>query len=93
VTANNLFIPNLFTPDAQTNNKFYVRGATIYKNVEMWVFSSWGNQIFHSNDINIGWDGTYNGKAQPTGVYVYVVKLTEANGNVTTKKGSITLIR
>jgi gliding motility-associated-like protein len=93
VTSSNVFIPNVFTPDAQNNNIFFIRTNTSYKDVELWVFSSWGNQIFHSNSIDNGWDGTYNGKAQPTGVYVYVAKLTDANGKVTIKKGSITLIR
>jgi len=93
VTSSNVFIPNVFTPDAQNNNIFFIRTNTSYKDVELWVFSSWGNQIFHSNSIDNGWDGTYKGKAQPTGVYVYVAKLTDANGKVTTKKGSITLIR
>ena len=94
-----IFIPNLFSPNGDNHNDiFYVRGsAALYKAVELWVFSSWGGEVFHSKgqiDLPMyGWDGNYNGQAQPTGTYVYVAKLTEQNGNIITKKGSITLIR
>ena len=94
-----VFMPNLFTPDGDGHNDlFYVRGSTtLYKDVELWVFNSWGTQVFHrkgtiENPAD-GWDGNYNGKAQPSGVYVWVAKLTSWNGNVTTEKGSVTLLR
>jgi len=93
-----VYIPNLFTPDASNNNIFYIRGnSALYKDAELWVFSSWGNQVFHSkggvDDINTGWNGTYGGKPQPSGVYVYVAKTTKQDGTPILKKGSITLIR
>ena len=99
VDASDVFIPNLFSPNGDGHNDiFYIRGSSaLYKEAELWVFSSWGNQVFHRkgsiDDTSAGWDGTYNGLAQPTGTYVYVAVLTELNGNVITKKGSITLIR
>ncbi len=94
-----VYMPNLFTPDGDGHNDlFYVRGSTtLYKDVELWVFSSWGNQVFHRKGAvenpNDGWDGNFNGKAQPSGVYVWVAKLTGWNGNIVTQKGSVTLIR
>ena len=100
VSTTNVFIPNLFSPNGDEHNDiFYVRGSpSLYSSVELWVFNSWGNLIHHSkgaiDDPSNGWDGRYDGNAQPIGVYAYVAKLTEANGNtVITKKGSITLIR
>ena len=100
VIPSDVFIPNLFTPGAQNNNIFYIRGSqNLFPSMELYIYSPWGNQLFHKkgeiDDRTIGWDGTYNGKPQPSGTYIYVAKLTTSqnNGTVITKKGSITLIR
>ena len=99
VIPSDVFIPNLFSPNNDGHNDvFYVRGSSvIYKEVHLWVFSSWGNQVFESkggiDNSSNGWDGKYNGQEQPTGAYVYVAKLTKVDGTVITRKGSITLIR
>lgn len=99
ITPSEVFIPNLFSPNNDGHNdKFYVRGSTaLYTDVHLYIFSSWGNLLFESNgridNESNGWDGKYKGQAQPTGVYIYVAKLTQPNGTAVTKKGSITLIR
>lgn len=99
VIPSDVFIPNLFSPNGDSHNDvFFVRGSSaLYKEVHLWVFSSWGNQVFESkgaiDNASNGWDGTYSGKEQPTGAYVYVAKLTKIDGTVVTRKGSITLIR
>ena len=98
VNPHTIFIPNLFSPNGDGHNdKFYTRGDNTFKKVELTIFSSWGGLLFSSvgaiNDETVGWDGTYNGKAQPTGVYIYIIKLTSMDGSVITKKGSITLTR
>ena len=94
-----VFIPNLFSPNGDGHNdKFYVRGnTTVYKNVELRIFDQWGNMIYdvkgNVDDASIGWDGKYKGKEQPTGVYIYVVKVTLANGETIVKKGTISLLK
>jgi gliding motility-associated-like protein len=98
VISPTLFIPNLFTPGGASNRIFYVRGAASeYKEMELRIFDSWGGEIFLSSggidDASKGWDGTFKGKAQPTGVYTYVVRITPNIGSTFIKKGSITLIR
>ena len=99
INPSSIYVPNLFTPTASTNNVFYIRGsASLYPSVQLWVFSSWGNLMFESksgaiNEAQNGWDGSYGGKPQPSGTYIYVAKLKTQNGNTITKKGSITLIR
>ena len=99
ISTSTVFVPNLFTPGASTNNVFYIRGSsTLYPSIELWIFNSWGNLIFDKkgqiDDSNYGWDGndTHNGKAQPSGTYIYVAKLNTLNGTIT-KKGTITLLR
>ena len=93
---NIVYIPNALAP-AVVGNKdastLKVYGASL-KSAEMMIYNQWGQQIFHTVDASVtGWDGTYNGKAQPTGVYVYVVKLTFKDNKTETRTGSINLIR
>ena len=33
------------------------------------VFDRWGSLIYSSNEISNFWDGTYQGKLVPTGIY------------------------
>lgn len=37
------------------------------------IYNRWGEIIFHSNDVNKTWDGTYLGNRMPVGVYQYVL--------------------
>jgi hypothetical protein len=57
------------------------------------VFNQWGQKVFEANDINGTWDGTYKGKAQPIGVYVYVVSGMLTDGTKVSKKGTFNLVR
>jgi flagellar hook assembly protein FlgD len=35
-------------------------------------------KIFYSTDINLGWDGTYNGKPVPQGSYTVAIEFTSS---------------
>ena len=47
----------------------------------MIIFNKLGEQIFETNDINLGWDGYFKGKIIQ-GSYVYKIELTIDNKNV-----------
>ena len=49
--------------------------------------------VYHSKDINQGWDGIANGHSQPMGTYVYVIQVNDAVTGLHHYKGTITLIR
>ena len=38
------------------------------------IFNRWGQLIFESHDVNIGWDGTFNGAYVQDGVYSWKVE-------------------
>jgi len=89
----NVFVPNAFTPDDDGHNDvIYVQG-TVITDVYFVIYNRWGEQVFESNDLNIGWDGKYKGKECPPDVYGYYMKCTCFDGNELTKKGNITLLR
>ncbi|RYY85089.1 MAG: T9SS type B sorting domain-containing protein, partial [Chitinophagaceae bacterium] len=88
-----IFIPNSFTPNGDgLNDVLQVYGYGVTE-LQFTVFNQWGEKIADSRDQRNAWDGTYKGKAQPSGVYLYVCRIVLANGTVLTKKGSINLVR
>ncbi len=90
-------IPNAFTPNGNGENDYFSPRQLLSQTVtafRMQIFNRWGQLIFETKDRNgRGWDGMFNGKEQPTGVYVYLI---EAEVNGTRKEyyqGNISLIR
>lgn len=86
-------LPNTFTPNGDGNNDIlFVRGGP-FKTLTFTVYDEWGNQIFISNDESIGWDGTYNGKEVPVGVYVYTVNAETMDGKIYNYTAEVKLVR
>ncbi|WP_332732284.1 DUF7948 domain-containing protein [Flavihumibacter sp.] len=86
-------IPNAFTPlGPAPNNQIVVRGYAIGR-MKFIIFNRFGQKVFESNSLKIGWDGRFNGVLQPMDVYAYVLDVEFTDGTKATKKGDITLIR
>jgi len=88
-----IFVPNAFTPNGDNlNDVLYVR-ANAVTDVYFAIYSRWGEMMFESEDINVGWDGTFKGKELSPDVYGYYLRLRCLNNEEYFKKGNITLIR
>lgn len=89
-----LWVPNVFTPEESTNNRFKAIGIGI-KEFEIYIFHRWGTKAFHSTDINEAWDGTTKTGKCPSATYTYLIYYTTVyNPNMRKKvSGTITLIR
>ncbi len=66
---------------------------TRYAEYELVIYNRWGEMIFISKDVNIGWDGYFKDKLAEQGVYIWKVKVKYANGKVENLAGDITLLR
>lgn len=87
-----IFIPNAFSPNGDnTNDVFLVRSNFIDK-IEMVVYNRWGQEMFRSNDQNIGWDGTFEGTRLSPDVYAYYVSIVCINQATYKKRGDVSLI-
>ena len=90
-----LFIygPNSFSPDGDgMNDVFKFKGMGI-EHFDLMIFDRWGEMLFSSKSINVGWNGTYKGKPVPAGVFVYRVRAESYENEVFEKAGSVNLIR
>ncbi|MBL7713467.1 MAG: gliding motility-associated C-terminal domain-containing protein, partial [Chitinophagaceae bacterium] len=87
-------VPSGFTPNGDgQNDKFRLMGVTFQSLMEFRVYNRWGQEVFTTNNISDGWDGTYKGKAQDMGAYNYIIRVGYPDGTTETFKGDVTLIR
>ncbi|MFO7614222.1 MAG: gliding motility-associated C-terminal domain-containing protein, partial [Bacteroidales bacterium] len=70
-----LFIPNAFTPDGDGLNDTFraVPSNDIITEFKMLIYNRWGEKLWESDDISVGWDGTKNGILCPGDVYAYKI--------------------
>lgn len=89
-----LYVPTAFTPNGDgKNDRFFPFPVGIVKLNYFKVFNRWGQQVYTSNTLNEGWDGMTDGKAQPTGTYVWMAEGVTKDNKVITRRGTVTLIR
>ncbi len=103
-TTADVVFPNVFTPNPDgsgggayslgtyTNDVFfpYTSGVTEFK---FEIFNRWGELIFVSTDIYIGWDGYYKGQICEQDVYIWKAYVKLNNGKTFKKTGDVTLLR
>jgi gliding motility-associated-like protein len=75
------YAPNAFTPDGDQLNEEFVPYMGCTDSFEFWIMDRWGEVIFYSNDVNVGWNGTFKGKLCPVGVYSWKAKYNGAKHN------------
>jgi gliding motility-associated-like protein len=89
-----LYMPTGFTPNRDgKNDRFRVRYPESIRTFAMQVFNRWGECVFKTADPSQGWDGTFQGSAQPTGNFVWTILLTDYTGETKRYKGNVFLIR
>ena len=62
------------------------------KGYHLQVYNRLGILMFETNDINQGWNGTYEGKYVQQGAYVYVVYCTFTDGTSYVQKGTVMVL-
>ena len=92
VRVQSLWFPNVFTPDFPTNNRFRGYGMNV-KDYDLQVFTRWGDCIFHTKNLEEGWDGTYRGVKSPESAYAYLCHYTTLEGKPEVMAGTVTLVR
>ena len=89
-------IPNAFNPNSsvELNRTFTVFASPpdYISHYKMYIYNRWGQQVFETNSITGGWDGTKGGTPCNPGVYVWVIYYDAGEGEVT-NRGVVTLIR
>ena len=90
-----IFIPTAFTPDGDGLNDIFKAKGMFIASFEMMIFDRWGKMVFHTNDINKGWNGADkdSGQAAIDDVYTYRYIAKDLAGNIHEDIGSIRMMR
>jgi gliding motility-associated-like protein len=56
-----IFVPNSFTPDNNGVNEIFKPILTGFDEDDftLYIFNRWGDLIFESHNMEVGWDGTF----------------------------------
>ena len=98
-----VLVPNTFTPNSNVTDGNYresdgindifhpvIIGAKSYK---FDIYNRWGEHIFHTNDLSIGWNGFFRGQLCQQDVYIYKIHIVYNNNSEDQIVGRFTLVR
>ena len=93
IPVSEIYFPTAFSPNGDGINDIYAALSDSVKVFELNIYNRWGELVFTSNDLSIGWDGFFKGTEQPLDTYVYVAHATLYNNKKKNYKGILTLLR
>lgn len=91
-----IFIPNVFAPNGDGRNDYFgpYFGKKFQGKLEkLSIFDRWGNLVFQSQNPLTEWDGTWQQKKLPTGIYIYQLILTIEGDRSLLLNGEVLLLR
>ena len=90
-SLNEVIIYNTFTPNGDRfNDNWGVPEIRFYEGARISVYERGGIRVFYTENPDIRWDGTYNGKEMPVGSYYWVIQIEETGE---TRRGIVNLLR
>ena len=79
-------VPNVFTPNGDTYNQYFIRNILLYKNSQLEIIDRWGKKVFET----IGYLNNWDGDDLTSGVYFYILDL---KVNDVILRGPVSLVR
>ncbi len=86
-----LTVSDAFTPNGdRINDNWIVPGLRFFQGARVSVYDRMGTRLFYTENPDLGWDGTLNGKQLPVGSYFWVIEIRET-GEM--RRGMLNLIQ
>jgi gliding motility-associated-like protein len=87
------YVPTAFSPNSDGNNDIF-KPVNVGMNILYFrVFNRYGEVVYETSQFREGWDGTFKGKPQPVGAYVWIFRGKDKNGRIIDNKGTVMLLR
>ena len=94
-----VYVPNVFTPNADGLNDVFLPVFTPYgldeTSFRMQIFDRWGHLVYSTSDLTKGWDGSYQNKgelAMKQEVYIYTLRYKDLDGQLHEQTGYVSLM-
>jgi gliding motility-associated-like protein len=89
-----IFVPKAWSPNGDGHNdKLYPIPVNIRELKFFRIFNRWGQLVYETNALGLGWDGIFNGKPQVMDVYTWTAEAIGISGKVIKKSGNSVLLR
>lgn len=92
-----IYFPSAFTPNGDGLNDVFGplprAGLAQLKQYRLRVYNRYGEMLFSSNDPFAGWDGSFKHAILANYSYTWVAQYEGGNGEVTTQKGTVLLVK
>jgi gliding motility-associated-like protein len=89
-----LYVPSAFSPNGDGTNDILKPLALGLKTVETFrVYNRFGQLLFSTSNIGIGWNGRFKGLEQEPGTYVWIAEGTDFRNKKIQRKGTVILLR
>jgi len=87
-----IYVPDAFSPNNDGINDIFMPKGQSIDEFEMYIYNRWGEEVFYTENINIGWDGQYTNNSEiVVSTYTYIINITDELGVFHTLKGKIFL--
>jgi gliding motility-associated-like protein len=86
-------LPTAFTPNGDGLNDYFGALGKVPGEFLLQIYNRNGEMVFKSTDTYDRWDGRFNGKLQPPGVFVFWVQYKDMQNRMWQRKGTLALIR
>lgn len=100
VKERNIYAPNVFSPDNDgLNDHFNLYTDKGARQIRfMRIYSRWGELVFEKynflpNELSNGWDGLFEGRPVPPGVFVWTAEVEYLDDEVVKTQGDVTIVR
>lgn len=70
-----VFLPSAFSPNGDGINDILLVRSNFIDHMELLIYNRWGEEVFHSTNQNMGWDGTYKGEMLSPDVFAYTLRV------------------
>ena len=96
VTPEDLFAPNALNPNSSNpeNRVFLLATKAVQPaGYHLLIFNRWGEQVFESADMTVGWDGKMkNGNVAPAGTYIWTLTYLDVFDEPHKQSGTVVLV-
>ncbi len=88
-----IFFPTGFSPNGDGENDALQLEGNFIEEAYWVIYNRWGEKIFEATSVSDAWDGNFRGQPQPAETYGYYLRVRCVGGEVSVKKGNVTLLR
>jgi gliding motility-associated-like protein len=92
------YVPNTFSPDGDGLNEVFIpilsSGYDRNTGYEFMIYNRWGELIFSTTSVGVGWEGNFNGNPVQIGTYTWVINFKSSmNNEIFRYTGHVNLLR